>query len=59
MEKAFRIMEIAFMVCFLLLGLASIIGGIITGKWHCFLLAAMTAVLPCVWYYEDKKEREK
>lgn len=59
MDKFFRNTEIGLMMIFVLLGVTSIIGGIITGKWHCFFIGAMALVLPYVWYVEDYKSKGK
>ena len=59
MDKVFRNMEIGLMMIFALIGLTSIIGGFITGMWHCFLIGAMALVLPYVWYEEEYKSKGK
>lgn len=59
MDKFFRNMEIGLMIVFLMLGVTSFIGGIITGMWHCYLLGAMGFILPYVWYVEDYKSKGK
>ena len=46
MDKFFRNTEIGLMMVFVLLGITSIIGGLITGKGHCFFIGAMALVLP-------------
>ena len=59
MYKGFRNIEIGLMMIFVILGGTSIIGGIITGKGHCFFIGAMAMVLPYVWYVEDYKSKGK
>lgn len=59
MDKVFRNMEIGLMMIFVLLGVTSIIGGLITGMGHCFFIGAMALVLPYVWYVEDYKSKGK
>lgn len=59
MDKFFRYTDIGLMMIFLLLGVSSIIGGLITGKGHCFFIGAMALVLLYVWYVEDYKSKGK
>lgn len=59
MDKVFRNIEIGLMMIFALIGVTSIIGGFITGMCHCFILGAMSLVLPYVWYVEDYKSKGK
>ena len=59
MDKVFRNMEIGLMMIFALIGVTSIIGGFITGMWHCFLIGAMALVIPYVWYEEEYKSKGK
>lgn len=59
MDKVFRNMEIGLMMIFALIGVTSIIGGFITGMWHCLLIGAMALVLPYVWYEEEYKSKGK
>ncbi len=40
-------------IIMLLLGIALIAGFIITGMWHCLLLAAMAIGMAGIWYYDD------
>ena len=59
MDKAFRIIEISLMIVSLTIGAIAFIGGLITGKGHCFFIGAMALVLPYVWYVEDYKSKGK
>lgn len=59
MDKFFRNTDIGFMVILIAIAAVSIIGGLITGKYHCFIIAAMALVLVYVWYYEDYKSKGK
>ena len=59
MDKFFRYTEIGLMMVFVLLGITSIIGGLITGMGHCFIIGAMALVLLYVWYVEDYKSKGK
>lgn len=56
MDKMFDIMEGALMTVIALLGLTSIIGGIVTGMWHCFLIGGMCMALIYAWYTEHKED---
>lgn len=59
MDKVFRYMEIGLMMAFILLGVICIIGGLITGMFYCFIMAAMAFALPYVWYVEEYKSKGK
>lgn len=59
MDKVFRIMEIGLVVVMLLVGIASIIAGLITGMFYCFVMGACAFALPYVWYVEDYKSKGK
>ena len=59
MDKFFRNTEIGLMMVFVLLGITSIIGGLITGMFYCFIMAAMAFALPYVWYVEEYKSKGK
>ena len=47
------------MMTFILLGVICIIGGLITGMFYCFIMAAMAFALPYVWYVEEYKSKGK
>lgn len=55
MEKVFRIFEMAINTVMVLLGITSIIGGLMTGMWHCYLIGAMCLAVPYVWWKEEKR----
>ncbi len=59
MDKFFDNVEKGLMTVFVLLGTTGFIGGIVTGKGHCFILAAMCFLLPYVWYVEEYKSKGK
>ncbi len=42
MDKIFRIFENVINAIMILIGVVSVIGGFVTGMWHCFLLGAMS-----------------
>lgn len=56
MDKMFDIMEIAIIAVIVLVGIASIIGGIVSGMWHCFLIGGMCTALAYAWYAERKED---
>lgn len=57
MDKMFDIVEIAIMTVIVLLGIASFIGGIVSGMWHCFLIGGMCTALAYVWHSERKEDK--
>lgn len=59
MDKTLRNTEAVIVAVMLLLGVASIVGGIMTGMWHCFLISGMTLVLAYAWYNEEYKGKRK
>lgn len=48
-------------VLMVLLGIASLIGGIITGNWHCFVMAAIPVYFVIIRYreYKDNKKEKR
>ena len=59
MDKAFRIIEIGLMIVSLTIGAIAFIGGLITGMFYCFVMAAMAFILPYAWYVEEYKSKGK
>lgn len=49
------VMYKVFRLFFMLLGIASIIAGVISGMWHCYMIGAMCIVMWREMYKEDKK----
>lgn len=50
MDKIFRIFENVINAIMIVIGVFSIIGGFVTGMWHCFLLGAMSFSIPyAIW----------
>lgn len=57
MEKIEHITTTTIAVLFAIAGVASLVGWIITGMWHCLMFAAIGAALTWVWYNEDYKSK--
>jgi hypothetical protein len=50
MDKIFRIFENIINAIMIVIGVVSVIGGFVTGMWHCFLLGAMSFSIPyAIW----------
>lgn len=49
------VMDKVFRMFFLLLGMASITAGAISGMGHCYMIGAMCIIMWRVMYKEDKK----
>lgn len=50
MDKIFRIFENIINAIMIVIGVVSVIGGFVTGMWHCFLLGAMLFSIPyAIW----------
>lgn len=50
MDKIFRIFENIINAIMIVIEVVSVIGGFVTGMWHCFLLGAMSFSIPyAIW----------
>lgn len=54
MDKIFRVFENVINAIMVLIGVASVIGGIVTGMWHCYLIGVMTFAIPYVTWNERR-----
>jgi hypothetical protein len=60
MDKFFDIVtEFGVIAMLIICGIASLIGGCITGMLHCFIIAAVALFIPYVWYVEDYQKKGK
>ncbi len=57
MDKFNDVAMAIFMLFFAFLGIACIIGFLLTWMWHCLLFAGMSAGMIWAWYYEDYKSK--
>lgn len=55
----FRYQEMFLMVVMAILGIVSIIGGIVEGKPHCFIVAAIALGLAALWLVDDRQKRKE
>ena len=58
MNKVIRNVELLLMATMLLAGVVSVIGGLMTGKVHCFFMGAGAFAIPYTWYV-DMKNKDK